>query len=116
MADSYSKPEQAITQEQDTRHYTVGYVPNGGYSNPAPAINLKGRWLEKAGFTRGTPIIVTIVNGHLVISPLPRQSLLNNIMHKVEHLSEEGQRQLVQIINGLVVQEQQEQYQREKKA
>ncbi|MGL4859907.1 MAG: SymE family type I addiction module toxin [Enterobacteriaceae bacterium] len=90
----------------DTRQYTVGYVPNQGYGNPAPAINLKGRWLEKAGFTRSTPIMVTVVGKHLVITQLPRKALLNDVLPRVKHLSLKAQQELAQIINGLLVQEQ----------
>jgi toxic protein SymE len=77
MANADSKP--ALNTIQEQHHYTVGYLPNGGFANPAPAINLKGRWLERAGFTTGTLIKVAVVDGQLIISPLSRTSLLNDI-------------------------------------
>jgi toxic protein SymE len=78
MANAHSKPEGLVSQRQ----YTVGYVPNGGKPNPIPAINLKGKWLEQAGFTQGTPIVVTIIGEHILITTQPRRSLMNEVLRE----------------------------------
>jgi toxic protein SymE len=39
------------------------------YYSWCPSINLKGYWLEEAGFTTDTPVTVTVERGQLTIRP-----------------------------------------------
>src|SRR6185312_11710952 len=36
-----------------------------------PFLRLQGRWLEEAGFPKGTKVRVNVTSGSLVISPIP---------------------------------------------
>lgn len=49
------------------RFYTVGYTPNGGFSNPRPQLTIKGRWLEQIGFYAGLPVIIKVEQNKLII-------------------------------------------------
>ncbi|WP_422389568.1 SymE family type I addiction module toxin [Candidatus Regiella endosymbiont of Tuberolachnus salignus] len=64
-----SKP----TTPQALRQSIVGYVPD---TYRYPQIKLKGKWLEQAGFTTGTPLTVRVMDGCLVITSQP--SLMDN--------------------------------------
>jgi toxic protein SymE len=48
----------------------LSYNLEHGDSATCPFIRLKGRWLERAGFTVGSRVIVTVCRGCLVIRPL----------------------------------------------
>lgn len=39
---------------------------------PIPALRLKGRWLEQAGFAIGASVEVTVADGMLVVRAVPR--------------------------------------------
>lgn len=54
-------------KEPQPRHYTVGYVPNGGKAQPSPQIKISGKWLEELGFKIGQPVTVTTEQGRVVI-------------------------------------------------
>ncbi|WP_140921529.1 SymE family type I addiction module toxin [Limnobaculum xujianqingii] len=54
-------------KQPQPRHYTVGYVPNGGKTQPSPQLKISGKWLEELGFTTGQPVIVTSELGRVVI-------------------------------------------------
>ncbi|CDG22284.1 conserved protein of unknown function [Xenorhabdus poinarii G6] len=65
---THAKAGTAVKKAAKTeRYYTVGYVPQCGRPNPAPAITLKGRWLEELGFLTNHPVTVTAERGRLVI-------------------------------------------------
>jgi hypothetical protein len=40
--------------------------------SPAPFLRLKGRWLDRAGFTIGSKVRVEVSQGRLVIEALPQ--------------------------------------------
>ncbi|OSN04465.1 SymE family type I addiction module toxin [Lonsdalea iberica] len=74
MVYTHHKPGTPVTQVADTakkehceRHYTVGYVPNGGKKPLSPQLKLSGKWLEELGFNTGQSVIVTVERGKLVI-------------------------------------------------
>lgn len=46
--------------------YNLGY----GDSATCPLIRLKGRWLERAGFSVGARVVVTVRRGCLTIRPM----------------------------------------------
>ena len=56
-------PTQPITE----RFYTVGYTPNGGFSNPRPQLTIKGRWLEQIGFYAGQAVVIIVERNKLII-------------------------------------------------
>ncbi|MBK5073442.1 type I toxin-antitoxin system SymE family toxin [Budviciaceae bacterium CWB-B4] len=64
--DCKSQPTVKAKQPQP-RHYTVGYVPNGGKAQPSPQLKISGRWLEELGFTPGQAVTVTTERGRMVI-------------------------------------------------
>ena len=101
MAGTHSKSEPATPQA--LRQSIVGYVPD---TYRYPQIKLKGKWLEQAGFTTGTPLAVRVMNGCLVITSQPRTSLMNDVLHHPEQLSPQAQHELEQVIKGLMLREQ----------
>ena len=71
MARTHSKLK-SITRKAPTHpitewFYTVGYTPNGVFSNPRPQLTIKGFWLEAFGFTTGQPVIIDAQQGLLII-------------------------------------------------
>ncbi|MFV0548469.1 MAG: SymE family type I addiction module toxin [Limnobaculum xujianqingii] len=74
MAKCDCKSQSTVKAKQpQPRHYTVGYVPNGGKTQPSPQIKISGKWLEELGFSTGQPITVTTTHGCMVIE------VVNNI-------------------------------------
>jgi len=77
MAELDSKPEVSISKA--LRQLKVGYTSirhesrrtgiTTRYSR-CPSLNLKGNWLEEAGFVTGVPVTVTVEHGQLIIRPL----------------------------------------------
>jgi toxic protein SymE len=57
------------TPQPKERFYTVGYTPNGGFTNPRPQLTIKGRWLEQLGFYAGQAVVITVERGQLIIKP-----------------------------------------------
>ena len=71
MAKAHSKLK-SITRKAPTHpitewFYTVGYTPNGGFSNPRPQLTIKGHWLEQLGFYPGLPVTIKIEQNKLII-------------------------------------------------
>ncbi|AWH89380.1 SymE family type I addiction module toxin [Limnobaculum parvum] len=68
MAKSDCKSKQTVKAKlPQPRHYTVGYVPNGGKTQPSPQLKISGKWLEALGFTPGQAVTVTTERGRMVI-------------------------------------------------
>lgn len=76
MAEHDTKPEVSISKA--LRRLKVGYTSirhekrSTGmttYYSRCPSINLKGNWLEEAGFATNTPVSVAVDHGQLVIRP-----------------------------------------------
>jgi len=100
MADTHTKPEQVVFT---TRCYTVSYASDAKY-NPFPAVILKGRWLEEAGFATGIPIEVKVLPECLILTvqkplliPLPEPEIMQTL-RKVCKLSARKQRQVIELI------------------
>ncbi|PXY94611.1 type I toxin-antitoxin system SymE family toxin [Frischella perrara] len=71
MARTHSKLK-SITRKAPTHpitewFYTVGYTPNGGFSNPRPQLTIKGRWLEQIGFYAGQAVVIKVECNKLII-------------------------------------------------
>ncbi|MGC0904358.1 SymE family type I addiction module toxin [Pantoea agglomerans] len=70
------KPEVSISKA--LRRLKVGYISIRHtdrndittYHSRCPSLNLKGLWLEEAGFGTDTQVTVAIEHGQLVIRPL----------------------------------------------
>ncbi|WP_140920961.1 SymE family type I addiction module toxin [Limnobaculum xujianqingii] len=56
-----------MTIQPQLYHYTVGYVPNGGKTQPSPQLKISGSWLEELGFTPGQLVTITIEPGRMVV-------------------------------------------------
>ncbi|MBK5144466.1 type I toxin-antitoxin system SymE family toxin [Budviciaceae bacterium BWR-B9] len=68
MTERNCKSQPTVNAKQpQPRHYTVGYVPNGGKTRPSPQIKISGKWLEELGFTTGQAVTVTTERGRVVI-------------------------------------------------
>ena len=57
-----STTDKAHTQQITERFYTVGYVPQR-----RTQLTIKGRWLEQIGIYAGSPIIIKIEQGKLMV-------------------------------------------------
>lgn len=78
MASDNSKSEARLTQNKtrQERHIKVnqGYYMHKlkddpvGAGRPVPWIQLKGHWLQQAGFEINTPVKVRVMNGCLVLT------------------------------------------------
>lgn len=76
MAKHNTKPEVSISKA--LRRLKVGYTSirhadrndMTTYYSRCPSLNLKGNWLEEAGFATDTPVTVAVEHGQLVIRPL----------------------------------------------
>ena len=71
MAKAHSKLKlttgKAPALQPTERFYTVGYTPNGGFSNPRPQLTIKGRWLEQIGFYARLPVVIKVEQNKLII-------------------------------------------------
>ncbi|MBI0006069.1 type I toxin-antitoxin system SymE family toxin [Gilliamella sp. W8126] len=71
MSKVYSKLKSTTCKESTPlpteRFYTIGYTPNGGFSNPQPQLTIKERWLEQIGFFAGHPVIIKVEQDKLII-------------------------------------------------
>ncbi|MCT4706362.1 SymE family type I addiction module toxin [Enterobacteriaceae bacterium H16N7] len=94
--------------ELKNRRYTVGYIRDWQTHEPAPAITLKGYWLEDAGFATGTPLKIRVMPGCLVLTaqePLPAPPPEPEIMQtlkKVCKLPIRKQRQITDFIEMIM--------------
>lgn len=76
MAGRNSKIKRRISKAQrqlkvsyaSTRHSSQTDNMTVRYSR-CPALHLKGKWLEEAGFTTGQPVNIMIQHGQLIICP-----------------------------------------------
>ncbi|WP_241572032.1 SymE family type I addiction module toxin [Rosenbergiella nectarea] len=76
MAKHNTKPEVSISKA--LRRLKVGYTSirhadrndMTTYYSRCPSLNLKGNWLEEAGFATDTPVTVAVEHGQLIIQRL----------------------------------------------
>lgn len=69
MAREISAPD-ATGQEADIRTLTVSSCGGEGLGRPVPFIRIRGRYLEKAGFSERTRVHVTVTPGRIVLEPM----------------------------------------------
>ena len=77
MAKRDSTSERTISKAQ--RCLKIGYVSirhfyhhnyTATWYSRSPSLRLNGNWLEEAGFSTDTPVIVSVEQGRLVIEPV----------------------------------------------
>ncbi|MBK5073449.1 type I toxin-antitoxin system SymE family toxin [Budviciaceae bacterium CWB-B4] len=49
------------------RRYTLGYVPNGGKTQPSPQLKISGKWLEELGFMPRQSVTIKVDKNKLII-------------------------------------------------
>lgn len=99
MAEAHHKPEAHMPTT--TRAYTVGYVRDSRTFEPAPAVTLKGHWLEEAGFETGTPLEVRVMDGCMILTvkpPSPEPEVIQTLRQLCPKLSARKQRELLGMI------------------
>ncbi|WP_455819480.1 SymE family type I addiction module toxin [Pseudomonas cerasi] len=65
-----SKSERGISKTQ--RRVTVGYRPKGR-DRDTPQVSIAGKWLAEAGFSVGTGVSLTVLDGCLLLIPDSRE-------------------------------------------
>ncbi|ADP09921.1 conserved uncharacterized protein [Erwinia sp. Ejp617] len=70
MAEHDSKSERGISKTQ--RRVIVGYRPRGG-ERDTPQVSIAGKWLAEAGFSVGTGVSLTVLDGCLLLIPDSRE-------------------------------------------
>lgn len=103
MTDTYciaevSAPEISFSS---SRHITVSSASTYPDYTRIPAIHLKGKWLEAAGFSTGTALDVKVMNGCIVLTakaPEPEASELTQSLRLAETLSARKQKQVLEFI------------------
>jgi len=74
LAKSKVCQERRITVHQTHYEYRAKRpAPRNPNSRPVPWVQLKGYWLEAAGFQINTPVRVRVMEGCLVLTALKRQ-------------------------------------------
>lgn len=76
----------------------MGYVRDSRTFEPAPAVTLKGRWLDEAGFETGAALKVRVMPGCLVLTAQEPEPELMQALKKVCKLSACKQRQVTELI------------------
>ena len=84
----------------DIRKLKVYYQSAGDSS--VPTIFLKGKWLEKYGFTTGTYIAVECENGKLTIVPREPDKK-PSLEERIENLSKAQQKKLSKVLDEMGV-------------
>lgn len=82
------------------RHLTVTYASTYPDYQQIPALSIKGKWLEAAGFATGTKVDIRVMHGCLVVTALtpPDEPAIMSSLRKVCTLSVRKQRQVEEFI------------------
>lgn len=83
------------------RHLTVGYASTLPDYQHVAALNMKGKWLEAAGFTTGTEVDVRVMAGCLVITAREPEPQLMKSLRKVCKFSGRKQQQVEAFIGAM---------------
>lgn len=75
----------------------------GGNYTPVPAILLKGKWLEEAGFKSGEYVEVVFEGGKITLTKTtpPEASSKKSLEEKIKGLDPEQRKKLAQMIDSL---------------
>lgn len=99
MADTHHKS--GTGTPTTTRAYTVSYIRDSRTFEPAPAVTLKGHWLEQAGFETGTPLEVKVLPDCLILTvkkPSAEPEVVQALRQVCDKLSARKQRQITEFI------------------
>lgn len=88
----------------DLHRIKVSYATRYSDHESIPALNLKGKWLEAAGFATGTEADIRVMKGCLVITArpvtqAPEEPELMQALRRVCKLSARKQKQVQAFIN-----------------
>ena len=89
------------------RRLKISYASRYPDYRRIPAINLKGQWLDAAGFTTGTEVDVRVMNGCIILTAKQPEPELINTLRQVTKLSACKQRQvqeLISVVGGKILQ------------
>ncbi|HHA2008515.1 TPA: SymE family type I addiction module toxin [Enterobacter mori] len=64
------------TVKHKIRRLTVSYAMNYPEYAPFASLRIKGKWLEAAGFSTGTPVEIVVEDGRMVVTALPKPEKL----------------------------------------
>lgn len=115
MAEHDTKTEVSISKT--LRQMKVGYTSirhtsrrtgMTTYYNRCPCINLKGNWLQEAGFEADTPIDVRVMKGCLVITTRPKPPqipLTREMLNRTEALPDKARQELCTLVSALLIRE-----------
>lgn len=75
----------------------------GGNYTPVPAILLKGKWLEEAGFKSGEYVEVVVEGDKITLTKTtpPEASSKKSLEEKIKDLDPEQRKKLAQMIDSL---------------
>lgn len=79
----------------------MGYVRDSRTFEPAPAVTLKGNWLAEAGFDKGTPLEVRVMNSCMILTvkpPSPEPEVIQILRQLCPKLSTRKQRELMELM------------------
>ncbi len=86
----------------ELHHGRVGYVRNPPKYADVPLLRISGQWLADAGFPRGTPVEVRVVNGCIMITVREQyEARLQKGIRTVRRLPETRLRQLEKYVARL---------------
>lgn len=105
--------ENSVTEatQESIRHLRVGYASRYPDYSRIPAVIMKGKWLEAAGFDTGTEVNVRVMKGCIVLlakevpEEKPQEEAepeLMQALRRVERLSKRKQKQVWAFIDGVV--------------
>ncbi|MEI2606020.1 SymE family type I addiction module toxin [Erwinia aphidicola] len=93
------EPEAAAPE---LHHCRVGYVRNPPKYWDVPLLRISGQWLADAGFPRGTPVEMRVVNGCIMITVREQyESRLQKGIRIVRRLPESKQRRVEKYVARL---------------
>ncbi|MCX8962644.1 type I addiction module toxin, SymE family [Erwinia psidii] len=114
MAEHDTKPEVSISK--GLRQLKVGYTSirhadrndmTTCYSR-CPSINLRGNWLQEAGFETDTPVDVRVMKDCLVITTKPKSPqipLTREMLNRTEALPDKARQELCTLVSVLLIRE-----------
>ncbi|MDN4623442.1 endoribonuclease SymE [Pantoea agglomerans] len=101
-AHSIAQPTEPEVSPADNRKLTVSYASRYPDYSRIPAITMKGKWLEAAGFATGTAVDVKVMEGCIVLTARQESELMQSL-RQVCKLSARKQKQVqefIQVIAG----------------
>ena len=95
---SIVQPSEPEVLTSNKRQITVGYASRYPDYRRTPAINMKGQWLEEAGFASGTAVEVKVMKGCIVLTTQQQENELMQSLRQACKLSARKQKQVLEFI------------------